>query len=135
MQLAEIHPRCTASDLDQLSGKAILLVDPDGSLVEHRRQLLSDFCRSVRAASNSFDVFELRREDEPQIAILSDALGCTQLPELAEYVRHRWPSARILVIGQAVPFLEDQLYDETVAAGFSPPEFVAAVARYCHTSH
>ena len=83
------------------TGKVALLVDPDPLLLETGRLLLSVYCESVQTASTCYDVAELPHEEKPQVAILSDRLGSFQLVAVAEYVRHRWPSASILVVGRA----------------------------------
>ena len=53
--------------------------------------------------------------------------GCSAIHTLPErsskirvLVRHRWPSARILVVRDDVQFLEDALYDHRVMPGINP---------------
>jgi ActR/RegA family two-component response regulator len=93
--------------LNRSAGRTTLLVDPDPSLLETRRLLLLSASYSVQTACAARDVYQFQPEDEPEIAVLSDALGSSQLLAVAEYVRHRWPRARIVIIGKAVPALED----------------------------
>jgi DNA-binding response OmpR family regulator len=120
--------------LRQSTGRTILLVDPDPSLLETRRLLLLSAGYSVQTACAARDVFAFQPEDEPEIVVLSDALGSVQLLAVAEYVRHRWPRARIVIIGKAGP-LEDQLYDETVDAPLNPTEFLAALRPRSHDQY
>jgi hypothetical protein len=61
------------------------------------------------------EMFELRFEKPVAFAILNDLLGPFGLRAAAESVRRQWPLAKILVIGCAVPTLEDHLYDETIS--------------------
>ncbi len=135
MQLTRIPTHCIAPRLDRFAGKATLLVDPDPVLLEAKKLLLSGSCSSVHTARTPVEVFNMQPEDEPQIAVFSDALGSFQLEAVAEYVRHRWPRARILVVGQAAPYLNDQLYDETVTADFNPTEMHTAVQSRSHNPY
>lgn len=86
----------------------------------------------VEQACTPCEVFGLDIEDEPRVAVLSAALGAFQLRAVAEYVRHRWPHSRILVIGRPEPNMEDYLYDETIAENCDPDEFVFALKRCGH---
>ena len=129
MQLTRKSPLYIASLLDGVAGKIALLVDPDPDLLETRKLLLSGCSDSVLTACTFGDVFDLQHGDEPHIAILGEALGPIQLPAVAVFIRHQWPRTRILVVGQAASFLEDQLYDENVTGRFGPEEFLAAVER------
>ena len=115
------------------TGKVALLVDPDPLLLEAGKLLLSGYCESVQTASTCYDVAELPHEDKPQVAILSDRLGSFQLVAVAEYVRHRWPLASILVVDRAASFLDDHLYDGVVGVGSSNLEFLAAIDRYAQS--
>jgi hypothetical protein len=74
-------------------------------------------------------MFQLETEGGLQTAILSDALGSFQMQAVAEYIRHRSPRTKILVIGRAIPALEDHLYDETVEASVDQGQFLAIIER------
>lgn len=131
MQLTRIPPYCTAaSALDWLEGQCAILIDPDQERLELHRVLLAGSGGMVEHASTPCEVFGLDLEGEPRVTVLSTALGAFQLQAVAEYVRHRWPHTRILVIGQPEPHLEDYLYDEAVAEDCDPAEFVFAV-KHC----
>ena len=133
MQLTRIPPYCMAAPhLDWLEGHIALLVDPDPQRLEARRMLLAGSGSSVERACTPCEVFGLDLEEHPQVTILSAALGAFQLQAVAEYVRHRWPHTKILVVGETEPHLEDHLYDDAVAEGFDPSEFVFAVKRCGH---
>jgi hypothetical protein len=106
-----------------------LLAEPDPHLLDARKRLLCNTSYRVHAVRTPCEVFEIQPEDDPHIVLLSDALGEHQLNAVAEYARHRWPHARILIIGESTPALEDHLYDETVSGASSPAEFLAAVER------
>ena len=129
MRITGAPPSSIPPVLNRTKGKATLLVDPDLSLLEARKLVLSTANYSVRIASAPRDVFQLQPEEDPQIVVLSDTLGSFQLQAVAEYVRHRWPRARILILGNAVPALEDALYDDSVEARFDAADFLAVVRR------
>ncbi len=46
--------------------------------------------------------------------MLSDQVGYSSLLAVAEYARHRWPAAWILVLGQHPHALDPGLYDQWV---------------------
>lgn len=127
MQLTAIQGHGAGASPRQPARKFTLLVDPDPMILEAGRLLLSGSRRLVQTAGTCVEVSKLPPEDEPQIAFLSDRLGSFQLRAVAEYVRHRWPAARIVVVGRAASFLEDYLYDEDVGAWPSNLDFLAAV--------
>lgn len=104
-----------------------LIVDPDLILLEAGRILLASLCRSVRIACTRIEVSRLSEDIDLGIAVLSDRMGAIQLISVAEYIRHRWPHARILIVGQAESLLEDHHYDEALAAGPSNLAFLSAI--------
>jgi len=129
MQLTGAHTATITPLLGHLLGNTMLLVEPDVHLLPVRRRLLARAEYTVRAVCTAGQVFELDGEDAPHIVLLSDGVGEFQLNALAEYVRRRWRHARILIVGEATPALEDHLYDETVARGAGAEEFLAAVEK------
>jgi len=135
MQLNRIIPLCIAPHLERFGGKTALLVDPDPRCLEARWLLLSGSRSQAQTACTPCEVYGVQLDGEPEIAVLSDSLGSFQLQAVAEYVRHRWPRARILVIGPTAPLLEDQLYDERVADEFSPTELLAAVEKAANAAN
>ncbi len=133
MQLIQFLPHRLPAGFERRIGNSALLVDPDPLQLITRKSLLSGSCSSVQTACMSKQVFEMQPEEEPNIAILSDALGSFHLQAVAEYIRHRWPHTRILVIGEAAPALEDQLYDETVPSDSSQEEFLRVIRKCSRT--
>jgi len=111
---------------------AALLVDPNPQLLEVKRRFLCRCSNRIETASSPREVFRLQTSTDPEMVVLTDALGRDQLSSVAEYARRRWPKARILVIGKAAEALEDPLYDEAVAADFAPADLWNAVQRCSH---
>lgn len=80
-----------------------------------RERLLkaADYC--VTSVRDVREMFDLRFQSPVAFAVLNDLLGSFGMGAAAEAVRRQWPLAKILVIGCAVPILEDHLYDEAVS--------------------
>ena len=93
----------------------VLLVEPAMIPRSDRERVLSAANYCVTAVRDVRELFELRFEKPVAFAVLNDLLGAFGLRAAAESVRRQWPLARILVIGCAVPTLEDHLYDETIS--------------------
>jgi hypothetical protein len=135
MQLIGIHEHGPLAFPHPPAQAVALLVDPDPLLLEAGKRLLYGSSISVQTACACVDVSRLPLDDEPQIAVLSERLGSFQLLAVAEYIRHRWPHAKIAVAGRANLFLEDHLYDEAFAEGSSNLDFLAAVERCARQVH
>ena len=92
----------------------VLLVEPAMIPRSDRERLLKAANYCVTTVLDVREMFELRFEKPVAFAVLNDLLGPFGLRAAAESVRRQWPLAKILVIGCAVPTLEDHLYDETI---------------------
>ena len=86
-------------------------------------------CETVHAVVRPREVYELQPPEEPFVAVLTSALGAFHLQAVAEYIRHRWPRARILIVGEVSPSLEDQLYDENIPLPVSRGELLLAIEK------
>jgi hypothetical protein len=107
----------------------VLLVDPEPAALDSRRGLLVRHQIPVYTARNAIEVFGAEPLIEPGLVVLNQRLGPVDLEAAAEYTRHRWPQARLLIMGEGEPPLEDHLYDETAADGCNRAEFLQAVDR------
>jgi len=107
----------------------VLLADPDLELRSYRELLLSRSHYTVVTASNYREVFDLRGESRFRLAVLSSNFGELALRAAAEFIRRRWPSTRILILGSARPVLDDSLYDEAVDCRFQPQELLSVLER------
>jgi hypothetical protein len=130
MQLNTSSRPSHCPEWDGQACKTALLVDPDPLLLEAGKLLLSGLCKSVQTARTCIDVWNLPPEEEPQFAVLSDRLGPFQLMAVAEYVWHRWPRARTLLLGRAASSQIDGLSDGESDVGLSNMEFLAAIDAY-----
>jgi hypothetical protein len=93
-----------------------------------------DSCSSVRGAllqrhncrlsivTSLWDTYAIPQEDRLDIAILQHTLSRLEVRNASEYIRRRWPGAKILVIRPETGDLDDPLYDEWV-----PPDLSATV--------
>lgn len=129
MQLATDQPGPSFAQLEKKTISSALLVDPEPFALASRTLQLMYAFKTVHAVSTPGAVYELQPPEEPFVAVLSNALGAFHLRAVAEYVRHRWPRARILIVGKASPFLEDQLYDENIPLPVSGGELLLAIEK------
>lgn len=129
MQLATGLPGPHRALLERKTTGSALLVDPDPFALANRTRLLMRACETVHAVTRPREVYELQPAEEPFVAVLTVSLGAFDLQAVAEYVRHRWPHTRILIVGETSPSLEDQLYDESIPLPVSGGELLLAVER------
>lgn len=91
---------------------------------------LTSLFHSYRVAlfEKPFDLF-VARAAPVSYALLCASAGCSLLAAEAYIIRKQWPSAKILVLGPAPHDLEDDLYDETVAADCSAAALATALSN------
>jgi hypothetical protein len=101
----------------------------------------SDECNTVRDAllqrhhsrlsvvSTPLDLGAIPKLESFDIAILHHTLSRRGARNASEYIRHRWPRAKILVISNEEEILDDPLYDERVLPGLSPESLLAVIAQ------
>ncbi len=106
---------CQARNRSEAEKCNVLLVEPAMIPLSDRERVLSAANYGVTARSNVREMVDLRFEKPIAFVILNDLLGPLGLRDAAELVRRRWPTAKILIIGCAVPTLEDHLYDEAIS--------------------
>jgi hypothetical protein len=111
--------------------RRILAVEPDIAALNAGSLLLTKANYCVTRASTERELFSLRTK-AVALAILSDRLGRRLLSSVAETVRKQWPRARILILGQAAPMLEDHLYDEQLHRSSDPQQVLADLERLYH---
>jgi DNA-binding NtrC family response regulator len=104
----------------------VLLVDTDRSALDAQRSLLAGQF-PVETAQGAIEVFGMEPQVEPGTVVLNQRLGPRDLEAVAEYARHRWPQARILVMTAGEPPLEDHLYDETAIEDCSYEDLLRAI--------
>ena len=115
---------CHKSDPLETEKCNVLLVEPAMIPRSNRERLLKAANYCVTAVLDVREMFELRFEKPVTFAVLNDLLGPFGLRAAAESVRRQWPLAKILIIGCAVPTLEDHLYDETISHRHEENEFL-----------
>jgi hypothetical protein len=103
----------------------ILLVDGDPSLRPSRAALLSRFNIPVKQVAGC----GLSEPGSFSLVVISLALPQDEAGKIAEYVRRRWPAAKILLLGRLSTDFDDPLYDDIVDASFNPSAFVEASER------
>ena len=106
---------CPSNTPQQSHTVNVLLVEPATTPRSDREAILSVGAYCVTAVCDVRAVFLLRDEKPVAFAVVNDTLGPFGLRATAECVRRQWPLAKILILGRAVPALEDHLYDEVIS--------------------
>ncbi len=107
----------------------VLLVDPEPDLLDTRSLLLSSSHTSVHAIGSYAEVYRLPEPCCYNLIVLSIRPNEMQACHVAEYARHRWPNAKLLLLGENCGCLEDHLYDEIVNPCGNPAGFIRAAER------
>lgn len=63
------------------------------------------------------------------LAVVRETLSEFELDEACRFIRHRWPTAKIVVVRAGENFLEDALYDDRIRPDTSPEHLCKAVLR------
>ena len=98
----------------------VLIVDSNLELQHSRRLLLSSLGLPVDTAAGVSDVFRLSRKIRYYVVVINGAGNDGQTATIAECVRARWPTARVLLLGESCGALEDWLYDDLVNPSNNP---------------
>lgn len=89
-----------------------------------------DFCFSH--ANDYRELWRLSRGHTYDAVIFHNSLGCFELEEAARLVRHRWPSAKILLIRSGEITLEDPLYDQRLRPPVDPNTLMSVLSGPTH---
>jgi len=122
------------STYEKLTRPRVLLVEPDLEVLDNKTQLLSKSNYIVAPAGSYREIFGLRSEIGFRLAVLSDTLGELALRAATEFIRRQWPSACVLILGNAQAALEDYLYDEAVNHRIQSTELLDTLARLSEDS-
>jgi hypothetical protein len=114
-----------AKDAAAIVGKCnVVLLEPTMVPRSKKESILRAAGYCVTTVSDVRTMFLLRAETAVAFVVLNDLLGPYSLRAAAELARGRWPRAKILVLGCAVPVLEDNLYDEVLAHRYEATAFI-----------
>ncbi len=108
---------------------SVLLVSPESDLLDTRHRLLSSSHISVHAIGNYAEVYQLPEHNRYNLIVLSIRPNQIQACHVAEYARHRWPKAKLLLLGENCGCFEDHLYDEIVNPCGNPSGLIQAAER------
>jgi hypothetical protein len=117
-----------ASNSIETKPLSLLLIEADTMQQSCRGWLVADAAYCVTATFGIREFFSLRAKAFA-LALLSDSLGHSALRNVAESVRRQWPMARILVLGRAVPALDDNLYDDEISQSSKQNELRDMIER------
>jgi hypothetical protein len=107
---------------------AVLLVEADFALLQSRALLLSTLNIPVHKATGYSDVTSIWDGASFSVVIINLAPSHVQAAKIAAHVRHKWPSAKILLLGNLTWEFDDPLYD-VVDPSYSPSAFVDGTKR------
>jgi len=118
----QLRRTCEVTTLSRASGPLvisarkpprILLVDVALALNELHLELLRSIPAIVETLASCADMF-LHEEDAYGLVILVLHTQPRETAEVADFVRHRWSAARILLLESESAVIDDWLYDERV---------------------
>jgi hypothetical protein len=98
----------------------VLIVDSNLELQHSRSLLLSSLGLPVDMAAGVSDVFRLSRKIRYHLVVINGIRSDGQAATIAECVRTRWPTARVLLLGESCGVLDDWLYDDLIDPGNGP---------------
>jgi len=116
------------SSIDCSGRSELLLIEPAPTVLSSRTIMLNQSGYRITAAVSYKEVVCLRGT-KVHLAVVSASLCPDNLRAITEIIRGQWTSARILVVGDAAPVLEDQLYDEAIDSRSSSEELLAALRK------
>ena len=94
---------------------------------EHSRLAVARNCRELWMIPDLRELWVIPKHETLDVAILHDTISSFELDEACRFIRHQWPSAKILVIRAGENFLDDALYDDRVMPGASAGVLLKAV--------
>ncbi len=107
---------------------AVLLVESDFALLQSRAVLLSSLNIPVHKAAGYAEVASLWDGASFSVVIINLAPSHVEAAKIAAHVRHKWPTAKILLLGNLTWEFDDPLYD-VVDPSCSPYAFVDGTKR------
>jgi DNA-binding NtrC family response regulator len=85
-------------------------------------------CR-LSVVTSLWDMYAIPQQNHLDIAILHHTLSRLQIRDASEYIRRRWPRAKILVISAEMDVPDDPLYDEWAPPGQSSGTLLAMIEQ------
>jgi hypothetical protein len=106
----------------------ILLVDGTHTLQDSHLLLLRSIPAIVQTLTSCADMY-LHKEHGYSLVILALHSESRETTEAAHFVRHRWSSARILLLKGESAMIDDWLYDERIEPQSQPATVQESAAR------
>ena len=106
----------------------ILLVDAARALMESHLLLLRSIPAIVETLACCTDMY-LHKERDYVLVILALHSKSRETAEAAHFVRHRWSTARILLLEVESAMIDDWLYDERIDPHLHPAKVCEAAIR------
>jgi hypothetical protein len=112
------------NDLEQA-----LLVDLGHELLDSRLLLLSSLNIAIHCVASYTEVFHLNDAISFSLVVLNICPSDERASDIASYVRRRWPSAKVLLLGTDCGCVEDPLYDDIVDPCCNPAGLLEVAQR------
>lgn len=107
----------------------VLFVGSADSIDAIRDALLPRGHSHLTLATDYCDLLAIPMQESFEIAILHHMISEVEFRTFSEYIRRRWPYAKILVTCSSPEFLDDPLYDDWIPPGYSPEVLLATIER------
>jgi DNA-binding response OmpR family regulator len=76
--------------------------------------LFQGFHYQVDTATDYSQILDIPTRESFKVAVIEHVRPPSELEDVARLIRRRWSKARILIVSNVTPSLEDALYDERV---------------------
>jgi len=120
---------CVSNRLIDSMAMSALLVDSDPELRDSRYLLSSSLHIPVHTVTSYAEVFLLTEPSCYNLVVLSTRPNDKQASYVAVFVRNRWPTAKILLLGENCGCLDDPMYDDIVNPRYNSAGLVQAAQR------
>lgn len=107
---------------------AILLIEPNDELRNSRLLLLSCVDSAAEVGTTQSAIYEFPESTPIRLVVIAIG-GHADTEHVAFLARHRWPKAKILLIGSTCGDLPDSLYDDIIDPCCNPVGFVEVSRR------
>ena len=83
------------------------------------RTAVAQNCRELWMIPDYRELWVIPKHEAVHVAILHTTGSSFELDEACRFIRHQWPSAKIVVVDDGEDFLDDALYDDRLMPGTS----------------
>lgn len=107
----------------------VLSIGPSAISLAAYERYLQERGLALEVVSGCRDLYQTEMNDGCEVAVLHHSLSLDELNDAAQFIRRRWPAARILLIRPEEWWIDDALYDERLVPDSNPELLLSAVER------